>query len=154
MGEWNCHHWHWSAWDWIENAQTSTRFHLVVIVSEPVLKIVPFEILPPLLSPMKKFFLMLNGWPNMKISSDLVERIGFWNWLKFLDLIVLYWKFCFSPNPVLPCPPSRLCLSRRSFSLRSSSFSSSEAYLLRKFLILSKIPNGLDSSIFWELMVL
>ena len=139
---------YWSDRDLIENAQTSTMFHLVVIVSEPVLKIVPFEILPPLLSPMKKFLLMLNGWPNMKISSDLVERIGLWNWLKFLDLIVLYWKFYFSPNPVLPWPPSRLCLSRRSFSFRSSSFSSSDACLFRKFLILSKIPNGLDSSIF------
>jgi len=66
------------------------KFHLVVIVSELALKIVPFELLPPF-TPAKKFLFMLNGCPSMKISSDLVERIGFWNWVvKFLDLIVLY----------------------------------------------------------------
>lgn len=121
------------------------KFHLVVIVSEPALKIVPFEVLPPW-SPMKKFFFILKGCPNMKISSDLVERIGFWNWLKFFDLIVLYWKFCLSPNPVLELPPSNFYLSLLSFSFRSSSSYSTEVCLFKKFLILSKIPNGLLSS--------
>ena len=72
-----------------KKAHASMKFHFVVIVSEPALKMVPFELLPPW-SPVKKFFFMLNGCPNAKISSDLVERIGFWNWLKFFDLIVLY----------------------------------------------------------------
>ena len=127
----------------------SMKFHLVVIVSEPALKMVPFEVLPPW-SPVKKFFFMLNGCPSMKISSDLVERIGFWNWLKFFDLMVLYWKFCFSPNPWLACPPSNFCLSRLSFSFLCSSSSSAEVCLFKKFLILSKIPNGLESPSFAE----
>ena len=129
-----------------ENAQMLIMFHLLVMVSEPALKIVPFEMLPPsnpTLAPAKVFF-MLNGCPSMKISSDLVDKTGFWNWVKFLDLMVLYWKFW--RRPMLPCPLRSFCLSCLSFSLFSSSCSfSSVDCLFKKFLILSKIPNGLSS---------
>lgn len=63
-----------------ENAQMLIMFHLLVMVSEPALKIVPFEVLPPsnsipTLVPYIALF-MLNGCPSMKISSDLVDRTG------------------------------------------------------------------------------
>ena len=51
----------------------------------PALKIVPFEVPSPL-SPVKKFLFMLNGCPNMKISSDFVDSTGFWNWVKFFAM--------------------------------------------------------------------